>query len=114
MPLLFWKKNSPGFPILSRAAREIYCIPASQSTSERTFSWGTHICTPKRSNLDPHKVEELITIKLNEDFISDYKEEFKVPELVKPENATVEYDTNPFVETIRFDSDSDSDELEFV
>ena len=93
---------------MSRVAREVFSIPASQSTSERAFSVGSYVCAPRRGSLKPEKIEELITIKLNQSLIKDYMEDFEVPMLTKPKDAFVEYDMNPYAEEV-IESDSEDD-----
>lgn len=58
-------------------AREILCIPASSSSSERAFSVGGLICTKNRNNLSPKKVEELA---LNSAALKNYIDKNGVPE----------------------------------
>ena len=89
----------------------MFSITASQASSERCFSVGTNVCTPKRSSLKPAKIEELVTIKINKGPVQAYNDLYKVPKLVKPIDAIVEYDMNPFVEELRLgDEDSAADE----
>ena len=42
-PLTFWAESKDDFVILSQCVREIFCIPASSSCSERVFSVGTKV-----------------------------------------------------------------------
>ena len=89
----------------------MFSITASQASSERCFSVGTNICTPKRSNLKPAKIEELVTIKINKGPVQAYNDLYKVPKLVKPKDAVIEYDMNPFVEELRLgDEDPAADD----
>ena len=59
--LKWWKFYSEGLPILSSVARAILAIPASSAKSERVFSTSGNTVTTKRTNLDPDKVEVLVT-----------------------------------------------------
>ena len=94
----------------------MFSITASQASSERCFSVGTNVCTPKRSSLKPDKIEEIVTIKINKGPVEAYNEKFKVPKLVKPNDAILEYDMNPYVEDIRLEDEDfaqlSDDELE--
>ena len=50
---------------MSQAARELLCVPASSSASERAFSIGGLICSQRRCNLSSKRIEKLANIKLN-------------------------------------------------
>ena len=63
--LKWWKAHKNQFPLMSQAARELLCVPASSSASERAFSIGGLICSQRRCNLSPKRIEELANIKLN-------------------------------------------------
>ncbi len=63
--LEWWKVNAATFPLLSQFARNILCIPASSSSSERVFSQSGNIVSNKRTKLDPKNVEKLVYIKEN-------------------------------------------------
>ena len=63
--LMWWKSHSETFPILSKLARKILCIPAASSKSERTFSVGGNTVTSKRGRLSPLTVQALVTISCN-------------------------------------------------
>lgn len=41
--LTWWKQHAESLPLLSKIAREILCIPAASSKSERVFSIGTQV-----------------------------------------------------------------------
>ena len=72
----WWKYNKDKFPLMSKAVRAIYCIPASSSSSERAFSVGGLICSQRRGKLSPKKIEELAIIKLNHSAVKSYKEKY--------------------------------------
>ncbi len=65
---------------MARVVREILCIPASSSSSERVFSVGSLICNQRRSNLSPKRVEQLAILKLNAKAVQDYEEAHGIPE----------------------------------
>ena len=44
----FWKQNQDVFPLLAKMARIVLAIPASSAKSERVFSTGGLIVTPRR------------------------------------------------------------------
>jgi zinc finger BED domain-containing protein 1 (E3 SUMO-protein ligase ZBED1) len=66
-PLLWWKANSTSFPILSKIAKKYLAVPASQCTSERTFSTSGKVITPTRNRLKPAMVEKLVIWQKNID-----------------------------------------------
>ena len=63
--LLWWKDHQQQFPLLSYLARVVFAVPAASSKSERVFSVVSIIVTPKRTSLNPEKVEQLIVSKCN-------------------------------------------------
>ena len=58
--MIWWKVNSPRFPILSQLARDVLAIPMSSVASECAFSTGGRILDPFRSSLTPKCVQCLI------------------------------------------------------
>ena len=44
----FWKQNQDVFPLLAKMARIVLAIPVSSAKSERVFSTGGLIVTPRR------------------------------------------------------------------
>ena len=71
--LKWWKFYSEGLPILSSVARAILAIPASSAKSERMFSTSGNMVTTKRTNLDPDKVEDLVTITCNLELLQEFE-----------------------------------------
>ena len=68
--LLWWKlKGAPTFPIMSRVARLVLCIPASNSKSESNFSDAGNTLTKKRSGLKPTIVNDLLFVRSNQDLV---------------------------------------------
>ena len=57
---------------MSQAVRELLCVPASSSASERAFSVGGLICSQKRNRLSPKRIEDLAIIKLNYFSVKSY------------------------------------------
>lgn len=64
-PLKFWQENQDKFPILSKLAKMNLGIPASQASTERSFSTAGNICTKKRNCLSPEHVERLTIFHQN-------------------------------------------------
>ncbi|OMO88249.1 hypothetical protein COLO4_20342 [Corchorus olitorius] len=58
--LLWWKLNSPRFPILSSLAKDVFVVPASIVASESAFSTGGRVLDPFRSSLNPKHVQALV------------------------------------------------------
>ena len=61
---------------MSKAVRVNYCVPAASSASERAFSMGSLICSQRRGNLSPKRIEELAIIKLNYWAVQAYKDKY--------------------------------------
>ena len=61
--LLWWKVNSPRFPILSEMARDVLSIPVSSVASECAFSTGGRILDSFRSSLTPKLVQALVCLQ---------------------------------------------------
>lgn len=61
--LMWWKFNSPRFPVLSRMARDILAMPISTVASESAFSTGGRTLDQFRSSLTP-RVCILFTISI--------------------------------------------------
>uniref|UniRef100_A0A3Q7JK04 BED-type domain-containing protein n=1 Tax=Solanum lycopersicum TaxID=4081 RepID=A0A3Q7JK04_SOLLC len=92
--LLWWKVNSPRFPILSEMARDVLSIPVSSVASECAFSTGGRILDSFRSSLTPKLVQALvclqdwlrsepqpISIEEDLDFLEQLEEDFIMPQL---------------------------------
>ena len=50
---------------MASMARDVFCIPASSSSSERAFSESGMVITDKRTRLDPQNAEKLIFCQQN-------------------------------------------------
>uniref|UniRef100_M1DL36 Fatty oxidation complex alpha subunit n=1 Tax=Solanum tuberosum TaxID=4113 RepID=M1DL36_SOLTU len=61
--LLWWKVNSPRFPLLSEMARDVLAIPVSSVASECAFSTGGRILDSFRSSLTPKLVQALVCLQ---------------------------------------------------
>ncbi|CAF3331770.1 unnamed protein product [Rotaria sp. Silwood2] len=62
-PLEFWKEYQGMFPVLSKLARQIHCIPASSSAVERCFSSSGFIINERRTSLSPDQLDNIIVIR---------------------------------------------------
>lgn len=67
-PLVWWKEYEKTFPTLAHLARMFLAVPASQATTERTFSTAGNIVTEKRTRLTPEHVEKLVLFNKNAQF----------------------------------------------
>ena len=70
--LSWWKSMSTQFPRLSKTVKYYLCIPATSTTSERSFSIANDIITKKRNRLKPETVEKLTFLKNNFSYIPEY------------------------------------------
>ena len=70
--LEWWKNHRDMFPLLSFLARVVFAVPAASSKSERVFSAAGSVLTCRRSQLNPDKVEDILTIKLNLSLLKEY------------------------------------------
>ncbi|CAF4061508.1 unnamed protein product, partial [Rotaria sordida] len=59
-PLEFWKEYQGMFPVLSKLARQIHCIPASSSAVERCFSSSGFVVNERRASLSPDQLDNII------------------------------------------------------
>lgn len=66
--LVWWKIiGTHLFPMISRVARSILCVSASSAKSESNFSDAGNTLTEKRSNLDPHILNDMMFLRSNHD-----------------------------------------------
>ncbi|CAM4863240.1 unnamed protein product [Rotaria socialis] len=63
--LLFWKENTELFPILSSMVRDLFAIPASNTTVERLFSSSKNTVTDRRTSLNGKNGNELLFLQKN-------------------------------------------------
>ncbi|CAF1440028.1 unnamed protein product [Rotaria sordida] len=63
--LLFWKENAKNFPVLSSIVRDIFVIPASNTSVERLFSSSKNTVTDRRTSLAAEKVNKLLFLQKN-------------------------------------------------
>jgi hypothetical protein len=62
-PLDFWKSHHMEFPVLSKVARQIFCIPAASACVERSFSAAGNIVTKRRTNIKPTQLNNVIFLR---------------------------------------------------
>jgi hypothetical protein len=68
-PLLFWNNNEYKFPELARLAKKFLGVPASEAEVERIFNISGRIFNPERRSLGVDNYENLVFLKLNEQFL---------------------------------------------
>ena len=68
-PLLFWKKNEKAFHSLSKVARTLLGIPATNAFVERFFSKTGYIMRPHRRSMADKLAEDLFFCKENLSFV---------------------------------------------
>jgi hypothetical protein len=61
-PLIWWKNNKGDFPIMSKLARILLCIPASSAPSENIFSLASRAISKLRSSLNPDNASQIIFV----------------------------------------------------
>jgi len=62
---MWWHENGPRFPLLSVLANKYLSAPPSSVESERIFSVGGNVNTPKRNRLSPDTSESLMFLHHN-------------------------------------------------
>lgn len=62
-PLEFWRKHQQIFPVLTKLARRIHCIPASSAAVERQFSGAGVVINERRTSLEPAQVNNILFIR---------------------------------------------------
>ena len=67
--LQYWAQASLRYPIVAQATRKYLCIPASSTTSERSFSKLGHIVRASRARLLEEHVKELSFLSWNQDLM---------------------------------------------
>jgi len=68
-PIKFWTQNKVNYPRLSIIANKLFCIPATNLSSERNFNYAGLTLTDRRSSLDPDNVDKLLFVRSNYDLI---------------------------------------------
>uniref|UniRef100_A0A1A8EL94 BED-type domain-containing protein n=2 Tax=Nothobranchius korthausae TaxID=1143690 RepID=A0A1A8EL94_9TELE len=58
--LSWWKQHETTLPLLARLARMVFSVPASSSSSERTFSAAGRVIGERRTGLAPETVDAIL------------------------------------------------------
>ncbi|XP_039047307.1 uncharacterized protein LOC120187732 [Hibiscus syriacus] len=77
--LLWWKVNSPRYPILAQMARDVFSVPISTVAPESAFSTSGHVLDCFRSSLTSTMVEALIC---TQDWLRKSKDHINLDEYV--------------------------------
>ena len=64
-PLAWWKVHSSRFPRLAVLAREVLCVPATSTPSERVFSISGIIVDKRRASQSPAMLNALVFLNRN-------------------------------------------------
>ena len=70
-PLQWWRVNKHHFPKLAKVARQILCVPATSTPSERLFSKAGLATQKHRSTLKPKNVDAILFLNQNMHFLFD-------------------------------------------
>lgn len=62
-PLEFWKNHKTEFPTLAKVARQIFCIPATTASVERSFSAAGNIVAKRRTNIKPTQLNNVLFLR---------------------------------------------------
>ena len=81
----WWSKHKGALVLLEQLAREVLSIPASSSSSERSFSAGTRACSAKRHNIFPKRISDLMILIVNEEDVENYREKYGIKKLFEEE-----------------------------
>ena len=66
--LKWWQVNESKFPLMAKVAKEMFCISATSTPSERAFSKAGNLLSNKRALLKPHKVDMILFLNKNVKF----------------------------------------------
>ena len=61
----WWKLNEKQLPLLSNVAKQMQCIPATSTPSERAFSKAGTLISDKRAMLKPATVDKVLFLNKN-------------------------------------------------
>ena len=68
--LSWWKPYAPKLPLMASVVKQILCVPATSTPSERAFSKAVNLITAKRALLKPQKVDMLLFLNKHLKFSS--------------------------------------------
>jgi len=60
--LLYWQQKESEFPRLSAMARDLLCIPATETGVERVFSAARDVCGYRRGQLSPNTIRAIMLV----------------------------------------------------
>ena len=72
-PITWWQHNKHHYPMMFTLATRLLSCPASSIESERVFSIGTQIYTPKRNRIGAKTAEQLMYLNYNLRFMKENK-----------------------------------------
>ena len=67
--LVYWAEASRRYPIVAQVARQCLRVPASSTSSERSFSKTGHIVRARRARLSDEHVKELSFLSWNQNLL---------------------------------------------
>ena len=70
-PLKWWKDHQKALPKLAHLARIYLSVPASQASTERSFSIANRVCTVSRCSLTPDHIEKIAVLHQNYELFVD-------------------------------------------
>ena len=63
--LAWWQIHEGKIPLMANVAKQILCVPASSTPSERAFSKAGQLITERRALLAPSKVDMVLFLNQN-------------------------------------------------
>ena len=67
--LVYWEEASRRYPIVAQVALQCLCVPASSTSSERSFSKTGHIVRARRPRLSDEHAKEQSFLSWNQDLL---------------------------------------------
>ena len=86
--LQWWKDNGSNYPSLYLAVKSTLSIPATSVPAERIFSFAVFLVNKRRAQLKADKVNKLIYLNRNRDFIPEKTSVFEQEKLASPALCT--------------------------
>jgi hypothetical protein len=116
--LLFWKEKKHAYPTLSSIARDVFAIPASNTTIERLFSSSKNMMNEKQTLLASEKINQLLFLQKNFNNLKKLKSINKRKRTLSASSSTTsssDFGCSISKKRRVDDSDfSDSDDIEFL
>ena len=63
--LTWWQIHATKLPMIANIAKQILCVPATSTPSERAFSKAGNLVTERRAQLKPNKVDMVLFLNKN-------------------------------------------------